>query len=517
MEKKSPKATPLKLSLCMIVKNEATNLGICLKDVHHVVDEIIVVDTGSTDETVKIAEQYGADVHYFPWISDFSAARNESIRHAKGDYILWLDADDRLETTDQEKLLRMKAAFSTLQDEAHALIISCRNLKGEAAIYYQVRIFPNVEGILFEGAVHENLLSALHRKKISIKNKNITIIHTGYGDPRSLEKKLKRNLSILQNTTDATNRQPGDHYLMAKCYFGLREYQQCLQNLQIARLAGKGTSFYKPSYTMLADCYLQLGQGDRAVQDLHRAIKEYPTSGYLHNLLGSSLTLIGRYQEAMEYLQKARELGIEVETSPVLATVEYRRLYYLARCMEGLDRIEEATAAFENALVGAPFDIDILRSYGFHLTKQGRFEDAFTIFKTAYENASTVETDILLALARFHLAYGQIDDTIRLYSEILDSDPRNIDALLGMVRAGSMLGDFDRMVSALEGLMESLHMSSDKTIRSHHDLVNLIQKIASNLEAANASEHVGILKELAANLKQIGASSAHEPIPQQLS
>ncbi|MCH8018826.1 glycosyltransferase family 2 protein, partial [candidate division KSB1 bacterium] len=84
------------LSLCMIVKNEEEYLQECLESIEDVVDEIIVVDTGSTDRTVEIARQFDAEVHHIPWNDDFAAARNESIKHASGDWILQLDADERL-------------------------------------------------------------------------------------------------------------------------------------------------------------------------------------------------------------------------------------------------------------------------------------------------------------------------------------------------------------------------------------------------------------------------------------
>ena len=92
------------LSLCMIVKNEEETLPQCLEPVKDVFDQIVVVDTGSEDNTVEIAKNYGAEVHYFPWIDDFSAARNESLKHATGDWIFWLDADDRMERQEALKL-----------------------------------------------------------------------------------------------------------------------------------------------------------------------------------------------------------------------------------------------------------------------------------------------------------------------------------------------------------------------------------------------------------------------------
>lgn len=86
----------VRVSLCMIVKDEEEALPGCLESVRGLVDEIIVVDTGSKDRTPEIAKKYGAKVFSFRWINDFAAARNESLRHATGDYIFWLDVDDRV-------------------------------------------------------------------------------------------------------------------------------------------------------------------------------------------------------------------------------------------------------------------------------------------------------------------------------------------------------------------------------------------------------------------------------------
>src|SRR5579863_6345186 len=83
-------------SLCMIVRNEEKNLAACLRSVADLMDEIVVVDTGSTDRTRDVARRFRARVVDFPWIDNFAAARNESLRHATGNWIFWLDADERL-------------------------------------------------------------------------------------------------------------------------------------------------------------------------------------------------------------------------------------------------------------------------------------------------------------------------------------------------------------------------------------------------------------------------------------
>ena len=97
------------ISLCMIVRNEEKVLARCLESVRGCVDEIIIVDTGSSDGTKEIAARFTDKIYDFEWIDDFSAARNYSFEQATGDYLLWLDADDVLLPADAEALLRFKA------------------------------------------------------------------------------------------------------------------------------------------------------------------------------------------------------------------------------------------------------------------------------------------------------------------------------------------------------------------------------------------------------------------------
>ena len=96
------------ISLCMIVKNEEDTLARCLRSVHDIVDEIIIVDTGSTDKTKEIARDFTSKIYDFEWIDDFSAARNYSFSKATMDYILWLDADDVILPNDKKKLKKLK-------------------------------------------------------------------------------------------------------------------------------------------------------------------------------------------------------------------------------------------------------------------------------------------------------------------------------------------------------------------------------------------------------------------------
>ena len=146
----------ISVSLCMIVKNEEDVLGRCLKSAAALVDEIIVVDTGSTDRTRETASKFTDQIFDFPWRDDFAAARNESFSHASMDYCLWLDADDILLEADQAAFLALKETL----DPAVAVVMAPYHTgfdpNGSVTFsYYRERLIKNNAGMRWEGAVHE--------------------------------------------------------------------------------------------------------------------------------------------------------------------------------------------------------------------------------------------------------------------------------------------------------------------------------------------------------------------------
>lgn len=144
------------ISLCMIVRDEEDVLGRCLASVRELVDEIIVVDTGSVDRTREIAAQFGARIFEFPWIDDFAAARNASFAQASGDYCLWLDADDLLLPADRQKFARLKASLGPEVDAVMLPYNTGFDAQGNVTFsYYRERIVKNRAGMLWQGAVHE--------------------------------------------------------------------------------------------------------------------------------------------------------------------------------------------------------------------------------------------------------------------------------------------------------------------------------------------------------------------------
>ena len=144
------------ISLCMIVRNEEEVLARCLNSAQSLADEIIIVDTGSTDHTKEVARQYTDSVYDFAWTDDFSAARNFSFSKATQDFCLWLDADDILEPEDLNSLLSLKASLTTDTDVVMLRYHTAFDEAGNPTFtYYRERLIRRLSGLRFQGAIHE--------------------------------------------------------------------------------------------------------------------------------------------------------------------------------------------------------------------------------------------------------------------------------------------------------------------------------------------------------------------------
>jgi glycosyltransferase involved in cell wall biosynthesis len=190
-----------KISLCMIVKNEAAYLAECLESARAAVDEMIVVDTGSIDATMDIAARHGAKVHHFPWCGDFSAARNESLRHAEGQWLLVLDADERLTDVGCRKIRQLVAS-----DAFDVFLLQTRSPHGSSAWAQRIatglstRLFRSRPDLRFTGRLHETLDRSRARPDTRVAASNVTIAHLGY--EKDVQEKHVRNYKI----TDAEER-----------------------------------------------------------------------------------------------------------------------------------------------------------------------------------------------------------------------------------------------------------------------------------------------------------------------
>ena len=191
----------MKISACVIAKNEAENLPRWLKSAQGFADEMIVVDTGSSDETAAIAAKAGARVYSFQWRDDFSAAKNFALDLATGDWVVFTDADEYFT---EESVPRVRPLIEEYdgRKELAGFIVQLVNIDMDTGVLLGTqakvqRIFRRVPWMRFVGNIHEhveNLSGDPHREMMLAPG--LTLYHTGYS-PRIMQSKAKRNLTLI--------------------------------------------------------------------------------------------------------------------------------------------------------------------------------------------------------------------------------------------------------------------------------------------------------------------------------
>jgi len=208
----------IKISACTIAKNEALNIGKSIESYKDYVDEIIIVDTGSIDETVEIASKLGAKVLNFEWKNDFAAAKNFALNNATGDWIVFLDADEWFKDDTAKNL--QKVIEKTTKSNYKAAACRIINYSTETEIMETgttIRIFKNESSIRFTRAIHEVLFDSNINKALpGLYTDELSINHSGYMK-EILEKKARRNKALLDKNYALGNATPIDYF------YGMRE------------------------------------------------------------------------------------------------------------------------------------------------------------------------------------------------------------------------------------------------------------------------------------------------------
>jgi tetratricopeptide (TPR) repeat protein len=307
---------PPGISLCMIVRDEEQFLERCLNSVRGVVDEIVIVDTGSKDRTIEIARSFGATVIEREWRDDFAWARNEGLRHARYRWILQLDADEELLEDSKTALRQLKDAGAHFT----GLWIRCFNRADQylgdvgTLSHAVVRVFPNTERIRFCGAIHE--FPSLDGATTTIKalGAPIGILHHGYtSDIVDARAKHERNLTIIE---EATRQNPGDAYnwynLGVTAHLGGNPERAAAALEQMWTLSKQyGYRQFVPNgLSLLSDILTDfIGKPNDALEFAREALKLAPRYGNAHFSAGRALEALQRYDEAREMFFAAIDDG----------------------------------------------------------------------------------------------------------------------------------------------------------------------------------------------------------------
>lgn len=243
----------LPISVCLIVKNEELYLDDCLKSVKDWVNEIIVVDTGSTDKTVQIAKDNGAKVSYFEWIGDFAAARNESLNKATNPFILQLDADEEMiEST----ISWFEDEYPYIKHDGYQMLL--HNLRDassdEIAISHRlIRFYRNHPKIRYRFKIHENIVIPSNNVSFA----KAEILHKGYGKDVNNQNKVIRNKELLLKAIEENPQNPLNHFYISQSYstlgMGFEAYKASVKALKLGITFPIRCHVYRSIFSYLAD------------------------------------------------------------------------------------------------------------------------------------------------------------------------------------------------------------------------------------------------------------------------
>jgi FkbM family methyltransferase len=296
--------TDLELSLCMIVRDSARTLRACLEGIRPWVDEMIVVDTGSTDGTHRIAAELGAKVFHFPWCDSFSAARNESLRHARGRWIFWMDADDVIDPINGCKLRELAKRDGPPDLLGYVMQVHCPG-PGQAeetdlTIVDHVKLFRNRPELRFEGRIHEQILPAIRRAGGTVAWTDVFVVHAGYDhSAEGQEKKVKRDLHLLHLELDEQPDHPFTLFNLGMTYADQGDHAAAVGFLERSiTQAGPDESHLRKAYALLVHSHARLGNAEQARDACARGLMLFPKDAELRFRKALLLQEAGQLDEA---------------------------------------------------------------------------------------------------------------------------------------------------------------------------------------------------------------------------
>ena len=307
------KARALKISACYIVKNEAENLAKSIKSLKNQVNEIVVVDTGSTDNTVNVARKLGAKVYSFPWQDDFSKARNFALSKAKGDWLVLLDADEYF-TAKTAGNVRQVIHRAKQVDGLLVQLVNFDVDKAKVQNYFNaLRIVRKQAGLHYEGIIHEELkLSGDNSMKLAQVPANmLEIYHTGYAASVS-QQKIIRNLQMLQQAVANGQSEESLARYFCDCYFGLDDMEKCeYYGWMEIRKGRQSLNFGSRCQRVLMNYYGQRSDAESMAKRRQLAeisVEQYPEVPDFWAEYSECLYQAGEYARAIAAMKKALQL-----------------------------------------------------------------------------------------------------------------------------------------------------------------------------------------------------------------
>lgn len=382
-----------RISVCLITRNEERFLAQCLNSVKGLANQIVVVDTGSTDRTKDIALECGAEVHDFVWCDDFSAARNEALRHATGDWVLMLDADEELVSSSREALIRLARNKEVI---AWRLPLFDAGREDEGCNYVP-RFFRNAPGLFYVGRIHEQVFSSIEvrRAEWGLENRlgDATIRHHGYTAELLRDRnKIARNLRLLELALEEMPDEP--HLIMnyglelarsGRVAEGLQQYQRAFETMSQLPQAQVVPETREMLLAQFCTQLTATGQYEEIVNVLESplALSGKGLSAGLHFTLGLALMKLSRFEDCAHSMRQC--IAKRNEPSLIPGNKEIQRAgprHCLAVALANAKQTEEAGKTFQEALAEDPASFVLRFDYAKFLAQNENPVEALQLLHT---------------------------------------------------------------------------------------------------------------------------------------
>jgi len=480
----------------MIVRNEEACLDRCLKSVREYVDEIIIVDTGSTDKTIEIAAGYGARIYHHPWENDFSKHRNQSLAYATGDWIVQMDADEELFAEDGAML--RSAIREGKADHFHCRFYDMKKDGAVHGVFYLIRLFRNRMGMSYVRKVH-NQLRACGVGAYS----GIRIRHYGYDlSVEQMEAKHVRTTTLLQEMLTSDPEDVYSVYQLSASYSMHREFDKAAEYgeraLAIMRRKGLRNDFFLIVFYSVAQGYNALGRFDDAERVCIEALDLFP----MHMDMCHLLATIYFRQKNADLCQAISERYLAIydafEKNPLVLGSSYchsfakrNEIYFGLACIHFMKKdFAGADDLFRKSFEDSGKKLEEAENVCRFYFGQQMDDKALSWLKIAYQ--AGLVADKTPAIMEEHLElYMKVgknclqQDELQAAADCLEKAAdeeltveEQLEKRLLQVGLFWRVEATDELLGSLESLMGMLDMQTRRTLQSVHDLGQIVYDIA---------------------------------------
>lgn len=493
------------LSAVLIVRNEAKHIAECIESVRPVCDEIVVVDTGSTDDTVSIATNMGAVVGAFDWCDDFSAARNHALSLATSTWCLWIDADERLDPTSYGAFL---SAIVRPQFGGYTIPIVNFLNKDEAQdqiIHTPCRLFRRLPGVQFEGRIHEQIAPSIQRLGLPIAMLEARILHYGYRESEVAEKrKHERTISLLTLALEENPEDDFQQFNLANAYYTAGKYEEALPWFEkAAESMQPGAHHGQFAFQSWAFCLFALGRFEEAIAVCDRAVEQGFPGPLVEYARAFALKQLNRNEEALEAIQQAGKMHLDPRETGDRSILQYKLRFLRAQVHAALGETHKAEQDFREVVAVVPHFYPAHLGLALELKRQGRVEEAFDASQAALnadEEHAAIAVDLAVSCAE------EMRDpfaAVRVCEEAARAHPDSRVLWERWLARAERAEDWPSVVAACSFFAHHFDVEADVLIRAGRALMHtgqyqlalqcLEDACALDPENANAYWHVGDL------------------------